>query len=168
MGKKAVFNTFSPIRCVVFFYSLFFYTVGCRGGIQFTFPYFANQINGPKHGFARYVPWSLEEGPVTLKDGNVQALFSLQESEYTKAIWNYKFKISFRVRLIINWQIHLIWFKVFALLPIWQILVIWFKLCSHWPNWQMNDKLIVNSRIFLKFYRKNFFCSYCAKIKCFA
>lgn len=102
MGKKAVFNTFSPIRCVVFFYSLFFYTVGRRGGIQFTFPYFANQINGPKHGFARYVPWSLEEGPVTLKDGNVQALFSLQESEYTKAIWNYKFKISFRVRLIIN------------------------------------------------------------------
>lgn len=96
-AKKQFLTHFLQSGAWFFINSLFFYSIGCRGGIQFTFPYFANHINGPKHGFARYVPWTLEEGPVTLKDGNVQALFSLQESEYTKAIWNYKFKISFRV-----------------------------------------------------------------------
>ncbi|ERL87013.1 glucose-6-phosphate 1-epimerase isoform X1 [Dendroctonus ponderosae] len=86
MRKKTAFNHFAPIS----------------GGIKFTFPYFGAQSYGPKHGFARYVPWNLEQGPTVRKDGNVEAVFTLVESEYTKAIWNYKFKISVRLTLCIS------------------------------------------------------------------
>ncbi|KAL1491334.1 hypothetical protein ABEB36_011943 [Hypothenemus hampei] len=86
MGKKTAFNNYSPIR----------------GGIKFAFPYFGSQINGPKHGFARNVLWKLEKGPVVNHDGNIEAVFSLVESEYTKAIWNFKFKICYRLTLCIN------------------------------------------------------------------
>lgn len=71
-----------------------------RGGIKFAFPYFGTKINGPKHGLARFVPWSLDDGPTMKPDGNVEAVFSLTDTEYTRSVWCYRFKIWYRVRLI--------------------------------------------------------------------
>ncbi|CAG9771237.1 unnamed protein product [Ceutorhynchus assimilis] len=69
--ERTSFNHFSPIR----------------GGIKYTFPYYGRRVNGPKHGFARYVPWKLEQGPTTNADRNIEAVFSLTDSEYTRAVF---------------------------------------------------------------------------------
>ncbi|XP_050307092.1 uncharacterized protein LOC126743883 [Anthonomus grandis grandis] len=83
MKRKSDFTNFSPIR----------------GGIKVAFPYFGRRINGPKNGFVKYVPWMLVKGPDTTEDGNVEATFAIKETEYTKAIWSYTFKLQYRLTL---------------------------------------------------------------------
>ncbi|XP_060526401.1 uncharacterized protein LOC132702020 isoform X2 [Cylas formicarius] len=86
LKQKGAFNDISPIR----------------GGINFAFPYVGGSAKGPKHGFARSVPWKLEEGPTTLPDGDVVVVLSLVPTGYTNSIWNCKFKFTCKVTLALR------------------------------------------------------------------
>lgn len=60
-----------------------------RGGIPFVFPQFGPWSFGPNHGFARIVRWTLERGPERLPNGDVEAVLSLMDSDFTRSMWNY-------------------------------------------------------------------------------
>lgn len=44
---------------------------------------------GPQHGFARISRWTLERAPERLHNGDIEALFSLMDSEFTRSMWNF-------------------------------------------------------------------------------
>lgn len=44
---------------------------------------------GPQHGFARITRWALERPPERLHNGDVEALFSLMDNDFTRSMWNY-------------------------------------------------------------------------------
>lgn len=69
------------------------------GGIQIIFPHYGNWKFGPKHGFARLVRWNIEKGPEKIASGDMEVIFSLKETEYTKAMWNFPFAITYRLIL---------------------------------------------------------------------
>ena len=50
-----------------------------------------------KHGFARTSVWTAD--PVTEEDGATVCRFHLQDSEKTRAIWDYAFELVYTVRL---------------------------------------------------------------------
>lgn len=58
-----------------------------------TCPYFTAQFAqwsfGPQHGFARIIRWNLEKAPERLPSGDVEAIFSIMDSEFTRSMWNY-------------------------------------------------------------------------------
>lgn len=60
-----------------------------RGGIPFVFPQFGPWSFGPNHGFARIVRWTLERGPERLPNGDVEAVLSLMDTDFTRSMWNY-------------------------------------------------------------------------------
>ncbi|XP_058790367.1 uncharacterized protein LOC131663771 isoform X1 [Phymastichus coffea] len=86
-----------------------------RGGIPFVFPavatshaqlmtdLFTAQFGawsyGPGHGFARIVRWNVEKSPERLPTGDVEAIFSLMDNEFTRSIWNYPFRLTYRLIL---------------------------------------------------------------------
>ncbi|XP_018564358.1 putative glucose-6-phosphate 1-epimerase [Anoplophora glabripennis] len=70
-----------------------------RGGIQFVFPVMGSWIFGPNHGFARDLPWDLEEGPNKTDTGDVYAIIRLTANPYTNALWAYKFKLYYKITL---------------------------------------------------------------------
>lgn len=72
--------------------------IAIRGGVPVIFPQFAAQGPLPKHGFARNRNWQLQSA-VRLADGSAQAILSLQDSEPTRAIWPYAFKLELQVRV---------------------------------------------------------------------
>ena len=43
--------------------------------------------------------WQLDKGPDRLHTGDVEAIFSLSDSEYTRALWNCSFRVSYRLIL---------------------------------------------------------------------
>lgn len=45
---------------------------------------------GPQHGFARIVRWNLEKAPERLASGDVEAIFSIMDSDFTRSMWNYQ------------------------------------------------------------------------------
>lgn len=45
---------------------------------------------GPQHGFARMIRWNLEKPPERLPSGDVEAIFSLMDSDFTRSMWNYQ------------------------------------------------------------------------------
>ena len=67
-----------------------------RGGVPVIFPQFAGEGPLPKHGFARALPWRMvaaaqpEQGPAS-------ALFALEDTDATRAIWPHAFKAELRV-----------------------------------------------------------------------
>jgi Uncharacterized enzymes related to aldose 1-epimerase len=65
-----------------------------RGGIPVIFPQFAAEGPLPKHGFARNMPWTLDEQP----DAGV-ARFTLRDSVTTRAIWPASFFATLTVRI---------------------------------------------------------------------
>ena len=85
VSKRSVFDGKKPIR----------------GGIPFVFPVFGipPDPHFPHHGFARIVRWTLEKGPERLHTGDVEAIFSLTDSEQTRMMWNCSFKVSYRLIL---------------------------------------------------------------------
>lgn len=83
VSRKAVFNDKHPIR----------------GGISFIFPQFGQWIFGPHHGFAKIIQWKLESPPKRLTDGNFEVVFSLTDDDFTRSMWNYPFKLTYRVTL---------------------------------------------------------------------
>ncbi|BCW99448.1 MAG: D-hexose-6-phosphate mutarotase [Armatimonadota bacterium] len=68
-----------------------------RGGIPLVFPQFGPG-RLPQHGFARTSLWSLDEAG-TARDGSVRALFSLEDTDSTRAIWPYRFSARMEVGL---------------------------------------------------------------------
>ncbi|CAG0886877.1 unnamed protein product [Darwinula stevensoni] len=70
-----------------------------RGGVPFVFPQFGSWAIGPQHGFARITQWALEKPPERLPSGDVEAIFSLQDSDFTRGIWNHAFRLSYRLIL---------------------------------------------------------------------
>lgn len=69
-----------------------------RGGIPVIFPQFAAEGPLPKHGFARTSEWTLAEenhGP----DGSAVAVFTLESSPATQAIWPASFLATLTVRV---------------------------------------------------------------------
>lgn len=68
-----------------------------RGGIPFVFPQFGPWSFGPNHGFARIVRWTLERGPERLPNGDVEAVLSLTDTDFTRSMWNYPWVLIFRL-----------------------------------------------------------------------
>lgn len=61
---------------------------------SFVFPQFGPWSNpgptfGPNHGFARIVRWTLERGPERLPNGDIEAVLSLMDTDFTRSMWNY-------------------------------------------------------------------------------
>nr|CAD7401445.1 unnamed protein product [Timema cristinae] len=86
-SKQAVFDGKKPIR----------------GGIPFVFRKLETQFGpwsfGPSHGFARIIRWNLEKAPERLPSGDVEAIFSIMDSEFTRSMWNYAFRLTYRLIL---------------------------------------------------------------------
>ncbi|KZC09966.1 Glucose-6-phosphate 1-epimerase [Dufourea novaeangliae] len=70
-----------------------------RGGIPFVFPQFGAWTFGPPHGFARIIRWNVEKSPERLPSGDVEAIFSIMDSEFTRSMWNYPFRLTYRLIL---------------------------------------------------------------------
>lgn len=54
---------------------------------------------GPGHGFARIVRWTVEKPPERMPSGDVEAIFSLMDNEFTRSMWNYPFRLTYRLIL---------------------------------------------------------------------
>jgi len=59
--------------------------VAIRGGVPVIFPQFAAEGPLPRHGFARTMRWTLEQ--VVEQNGVAGAIFTLRDTEATRAIW---------------------------------------------------------------------------------
>ncbi|XP_063699500.1 uncharacterized protein LOC134830069 isoform X3 [Culicoides brevitarsis] len=70
-----------------------------RGGIPFVFPQFGAWSYGPQHGFARITRWTCEHAPERLPSGDVEAVFSCMDNDFTRSMWNYQFRITYRLIL---------------------------------------------------------------------
>merc|ERR1711936_1192124 len=87
VSKKSVFDGRKPIR----------------GGIPFIFPQFGTWhygTNGPPYnGFGRIARWQCDKVPERLPSGDIEAIFSLCDSDYTFSMWQHQFRISYRIIL---------------------------------------------------------------------
>lgn len=72
--------------------------VPIRGGVPVIFPQFAGQGPLPKHGFARTALWALQSTDQS-QGTDAQAVFTLQDSPATRAIWDHAFLATLTVRL---------------------------------------------------------------------
>jgi len=71
-----------------------------RGGIPIVFPNFGPWSQGPQHGFARIQRWQVEQQPATDASGDVTAVFLLIDNEETRALWDFKFELRYKVTLL--------------------------------------------------------------------
>ena len=77
-----------------------------RGGIPVVFPFFGPNPDErvgtvapcPQHGFARTSRWSIADLSVT-SEGGCKAVFQLSDSEATRSIWPFAFKLTYEVML---------------------------------------------------------------------
>lgn len=70
--------------------------VAIRGGVPVIFPQFASTGPLPKHGFARTAEWQLLSQSQTA-DGTALAVFGLQDSAATLALWPHPFQAELSV-----------------------------------------------------------------------
>lgn len=70
-----------------------------RGGIPFVFPNFGPWSLGPQHGFARITRWAVHEAPHSVADGGCAATLVLEDTEETRKMWNFKFRVLYLVIL---------------------------------------------------------------------
>ncbi|KAK4015022.1 glucose-6-phosphate 1-epimerase isoform X1 [Daphnia magna] len=70
-----------------------------RGGIPFVFPQFGSWNYGPQHGFARIIRWHVEKAPERLPSGDIEAMFCIVDNEVTRSMWNFPFRLSYRLIL---------------------------------------------------------------------
>eukprot|EP00118_Oscarella_pearsei_P006886 m.32227 g.32227 ORF g.32227 m.32227 type:complete len:274 (+) comp31606_c1_seq1:445-1266(+) len=68
-----------------------------RGGIPIVFPNFGPWDLGPQHGFARNTPWRVASETTINESGSASMTFELEDSEHTRSMWNFKFKITYTV-----------------------------------------------------------------------
>ena len=53
----------------------------------------------PQHGFTRTSRWSIADLSVTSEESGCKAVFQLQDSEATRGIWPFAFKLTSEMRL---------------------------------------------------------------------
>lgn len=70
-----------------------------RGGIPFVFPNFGPWSLGPQHGFARITRWAVHEQPHGVADGGCAVTLVLEDTEETRKMWNFKFRVLYTVIL---------------------------------------------------------------------
>lgn len=72
-----------------------------RGGIPLCFPAFGEWEFGPQHGFARSSKdWKVQEGPTAdPSTGDVKLVLTLEDTEDTRKMWDFKFKLTYTVLL---------------------------------------------------------------------
>ncbi|XP_050526189.1 uncharacterized protein LOC126896965 [Daktulosphaira vitifoliae] len=70
-----------------------------RGGIPLVFPHFGPWAYGPQHGFAKICRWEVEKQPEPYENGDIEAIFSVVDTPFTKQMWNYSFKLVLKVVL---------------------------------------------------------------------
>uniref|UniRef100_A0A131YZS2 glucose-6-phosphate 1-epimerase n=1 Tax=Rhipicephalus appendiculatus TaxID=34631 RepID=A0A131YZS2_RHIAP len=70
-----------------------------RGGIPFVFPNFGPWSLGPQHGFARISRWTVHEQPHAVADGGSAVTLALEDTEETRRMWNFKFRVLYTVIL---------------------------------------------------------------------
>jgi glucose-6-phosphate 1-epimerase len=54
---------------------------------------------GPQHGFARVIRWHVEKSPERLPSGDIEAMFCIVDNEVTRSMWNFPFRLSYRLIL---------------------------------------------------------------------
>ncbi|KAI8438891.1 hypothetical protein MSG28_011224 [Choristoneura fumiferana] len=54
---------------------------------------------GPQHGFARVARWHVEKMPERLPSGDVEAVFSLMDDDFTRSMWHFQFRLTYRLIL---------------------------------------------------------------------
>jgi len=70
-----------------------------RGGIPVCWPWFGDDTSGfgrPSHGFVRNQPWSVLAS-ATLTDGRTSVTLGISDSEGSRTVWPYKFKLELEV-----------------------------------------------------------------------
>lgn len=67
-----------------------------RGGVPIIFPQFNERGPGPRHGFARTVPWRLHQNP----EQTDQCTLTLESDAASEALWPHRFQAAFRVQLL--------------------------------------------------------------------
>jgi len=68
-----------------------------RGGVPLIFPQFNAFGPGPRHGFARVLPWTLSE---IVREGDVVSCrFELESAENTLALWPHPFRALYSIEL---------------------------------------------------------------------
>lgn len=67
-----------------------------RGGVPICWPWFGKSAS-PSHGFARISEWTLAE--YSESDEGVYMVFTLNDSEATRALWNHAFGLRLEMRL---------------------------------------------------------------------
>lgn len=70
-----------------------------RGGVPVVFPHFGKWTFGPHHGFARIAHWKVEKEPEQLVNRDVVVILSLEDNDFTRSMWNYPFKLIYRLTL---------------------------------------------------------------------
>ena len=73
-----------------------------RGGVPVIFPQFARLGPLAQHGFARTLPWRLDE----TSSNATTAVLSLSDCDLTRSIWPYRFELQLRIH-ISGRQLHL-------------------------------------------------------------
>lgn len=59
---------------------------------------------GPQHGFARISRWNIEKTPDRLSTGDIEAIFSMVDNDFTRSMWNYQWVITFRLQSFFFWK----------------------------------------------------------------
>lgn len=70
-----------------------------RGGTPICWPWFGDDTSGfgrPSHGFVRNQPWTVLAS-LALEDGRTSITLGLSDSEGSRAVWPYKFKLELEV-----------------------------------------------------------------------
>lgn len=71
-----------------------------RGGVPVIFPQFNAFGSGPRHGFARNLPWQSIDAPTaSLPD---TCTLTLESSDHTKAAWDYRFAATYMCEISDN------------------------------------------------------------------
>lgn len=65
-----------------------------RGGVPIIFPQFNAFGSGPRHGFARNLPWQLCDAPASADKQN-RCVLTLANSDATAAAWDHQFETQF-------------------------------------------------------------------------
>eukprot|EP01117_Protostelium_nocturnum_P005811 TRINITY_DN2098_c0_g2_i1.p1 TRINITY_DN2098_c0_g2~~TRINITY_DN2098_c0_g2_i1.p1 ORF type:complete len:301 (-),score=113.15 TRINITY_DN2098_c0_g2_i1:452-1354(-) len=79
---------------------------GIRGGIPVCWPQFASEGPLPQHGFCRTSEWHLSSTSAAENGSNATAIFTLNDSEETRKLWNHNFQLTYTVELSGN-ALHL-------------------------------------------------------------
>ncbi|XP_018353169.1 PREDICTED: glucose-6-phosphate 1-epimerase isoform X1 [Trachymyrmex septentrionalis] len=104
VSKQAVFDGKKAIRGGIPFVFPTSETIGNQDSDKlqdgfFFRPQFGTWTYGPPHGFARIIRWNVEKTPERLPSGDIEAIFSIMDNEFTRSLWNSQFRLTYRLIL---------------------------------------------------------------------